>query len=276
MQTAKSLIVDTLKLGTHDDIAFDTTLANLGIKRTARRHADRLDRRSSQTLGQADFLKLMTAQLKNQDPFEPVDNTQMVAQMAQFSSLSGITEMNTTLKAIAAKLAGTSTSDALAYVGKTVLTEGDDRVSRAPPAASPARSSSTATRPTSTSRSRTPNGADAQDHRASAQQAKGTVAFDWDGITDSGDRRRRGPVQGHRRPRATPAARSSAAPLVWAPVTSVSMAADGQPILNASRPRRRSPFPPSARSADPAIPQGVTPMSFYTSLSAASRPPRPR
>ena len=41
------------------------------------------------------------AQLKEQDPFDPVDNTAMVAQMAQFSSVAGISEMNTSLKAIA-------------------------------------------------------------------------------------------------------------------------------------------------------------------------------
>eukprot|EP01036_Dinobryon_divergens_P011689 gene11689-15733_t len=76
------------------------------------------------TRGQADFLKLMTAQLQNQDPFNPVDNTQMVAQMAQFSSVAGISQMNTTLSSIAAKLTGTSTSDALSYVGRNVLTEG--------------------------------------------------------------------------------------------------------------------------------------------------------
>src|SRR3546814_12773992 len=67
----------------------------------------------------------MTAQLKNQDPFSPVDNTQMVAQMAQFSSVAGIAEMNSTLKAISDKLAGGSTSDALSYVGRNVLTPGN-------------------------------------------------------------------------------------------------------------------------------------------------------
>lgn len=56
------------------------------------------------TLGQEDFLKLMTTQLKVQDPFAPTDSTQMVAQMAQFSQVSGNAEMNTTLKNIAAKL----------------------------------------------------------------------------------------------------------------------------------------------------------------------------
>lgn len=56
------------------------------------------------TLGQADFIKLMTTQMKLQDPLEPVDNKEMIAQMAQFSSLSGIADINSTLKAISAQL----------------------------------------------------------------------------------------------------------------------------------------------------------------------------
>ena len=58
----------------------------------------------SQVLGQADFIKLMTTQLKQQDPTDPVDNKEMIAQMAQFSSLSGIENINSTLKAISAQL----------------------------------------------------------------------------------------------------------------------------------------------------------------------------
>lgn len=56
------------------------------------------------SLGQADFLKLLTVQMQQQDPFNPVDNTQMLAQMAQFSSLAGISEMGGTLSSIADKL----------------------------------------------------------------------------------------------------------------------------------------------------------------------------
>jgi flagellar basal-body rod modification protein FlgD len=55
-------------------------------------------------LGQGDFLKLMTTQLQQQDPFAPVDNKEMLAQMAQFSQLAGIAEMGDTLKAISGKL----------------------------------------------------------------------------------------------------------------------------------------------------------------------------
>lgn len=58
----------------------------------------------SQSLGQADFIRLMTTQMKMQDPTDPVDNKEMIAQMAQFSSLSGIENINSTLKAISAQL----------------------------------------------------------------------------------------------------------------------------------------------------------------------------
>ncbi len=61
-------------------------------------------RRQSE-LNTSDFLRLMTEQLKQQDPFAPTDNSQMVAQMAQMSSSSGIAEMNASLKGIAATLA---------------------------------------------------------------------------------------------------------------------------------------------------------------------------
>ncbi|HMO74729.1 MAG TPA: flagellar hook capping FlgD N-terminal domain-containing protein [Sphingopyxis sp.] len=59
---------------------------------------------SGMQLGQSDFLRLMTAQLTQQDPFNPVDNQAMVAQMAQFSSLAGISETNVTLQQIAEQL----------------------------------------------------------------------------------------------------------------------------------------------------------------------------
>lgn len=58
----------------------------------------------TKALGQADFIRLMTTQMKLQDPLEPVDNKEMIAQMAQFSSLAGIDQINQTLGGIATRL----------------------------------------------------------------------------------------------------------------------------------------------------------------------------
>ncbi|CAN5428881.1 flagellar hook assembly protein FlgD [soil metagenome] len=208
---------------------FDSTLASLGINRTSTSTTPAAATSSgSQTLDQNDFLKLMTAQLKNQDPFAPVDNTQMVAQMAQFSSLSGITEMNTTLKAMSEKLGATTTSDALAYVGKTVLTEGDTaygRTSGGLAGAVELGSDASDVAVTITDA----NGATLRTLNLGAQ-AKGTVSYDWDGLTDAGVDAGTGPfnvaVQAQNAGKQV-----ASTPLVWAPVASVSIPSSGEPLL---------------------------------------------
>ncbi len=54
-------------------------------------------------LGAGDFVKLLTTQLNNQDPTDPVDNSQMLAQLAQFSSLSTQNDMKESLGTISAQ-----------------------------------------------------------------------------------------------------------------------------------------------------------------------------
>ena len=56
------------------------------------------------SLGQDAFLQLLTTQLAHQDPTAPQDNGEMIAQMAQFSSLEQLTQMNKTLTAVATAL----------------------------------------------------------------------------------------------------------------------------------------------------------------------------
>lgn len=210
--------------------AFDTTLTNLGINRTttSAKAASPGNTGGSTQLGQSDFLKLMTAQLKNQDPFSPVDNTQMVAQMAQFSSVAGISEINTTLKAIQTKLSGSSPADALAYVGRTVLTEGATAYARASGGLAGAVELDGDVTDAVVS-IRDANGQTLKTLSLGAQKA-GTVAYDWDGRTAAGDDAGSGPFTvsvAAADQSATVAARN----LVWAPVAAVSLPAGGTPVL---------------------------------------------
>ena len=76
------------------------------------------------TLGQEDFLKLMTAQLQNQDPFAPMDNGDFIAQMAQFSTVTGITEINNNLNALGSKLEPNRVATAAQFIGHSVLVPG--------------------------------------------------------------------------------------------------------------------------------------------------------
>ncbi len=210
---------------------FDSTLSQLGIARsggTTGTSATTATKNKS-TMDQSDFLKLMTTQLKNQDPFSPVDNTQMVAQMAQFSSVAGISEMNKTLSSIMTKLNGTTTSDALSYVGKTVLTEGGTAFPRTSGGiAGAVELGAAASDVTVTIADK--NGAVLKT-LTMANKPAGTSTFDWDGITDDGQTAGAGPYK------VTLSALNngvavSAKPLVWAPVESVSLPSGGTPVLS--------------------------------------------
>jgi len=81
--------------------------------------------KSNGTIDQEGFLKLLTTQLQTQDPTEPVDNSQMVAQMAQFSSVAGITEMNASLKSMAGDIAAARFGDASGWIGRAALVSSD-------------------------------------------------------------------------------------------------------------------------------------------------------
>jgi flagellar basal-body rod modification protein FlgD len=77
------------------------------------------------SLNQGDFMKLMLTQMQQQDPFNPVDQKEMLAQMAQFSSLAGTTQMSDTLTAISSKLdtlvtAQSKTNDAITSLAQKV------------------------------------------------------------------------------------------------------------------------------------------------------------
>lgn len=53
---------------------------------------------SNSQMGSQEFLQLLTTEMKNQDPMQPVDDTQSVAQLAQFSALSATEELNSSFQ----------------------------------------------------------------------------------------------------------------------------------------------------------------------------------
>ena len=63
-----------------------------------------MNRNQDAAAGGGDFLRLLTTQLTMQDPLEPTDNKEMLAQMAQFSALAATTESGATLEEISTKL----------------------------------------------------------------------------------------------------------------------------------------------------------------------------
>ena len=83
------------------------------------------DKKANDQMDQADFLRLMTTQLKNQDPTKPLDGQQFMAQLAQFSTLNGIIEMKASLDTLAQSLQSMNTLQASSLVGHSVLIDGD-------------------------------------------------------------------------------------------------------------------------------------------------------
>ncbi|KQN92352.1 flagellar hook capping protein [Sphingomonas sp. Leaf231] len=181
------------------------------------------------TLGQRDFVRLMTAQLQYQDPFNPQDNTQMVAQMATFSQVAGISEMSSTLAGIAGRLGTTSASDAMSFVGRTVLTEGKTAYERT--TGGIMGGVELANSATDVDVSIADKSGKVVKTIQLGKQEAGTAEYTWDGKDAAGNKIENGPYTV-----TVEAANGSTIvgtkPLVWAPVETVSLAAGSEPVLN--------------------------------------------
>jgi len=79
----------------------------------------------NQAMGKEAFLTLLVTQLKNQNPLSPQDNGAFVAQLAQFSSLEGINNLNDSVKAISSNVTSSQALQASSLVGRSVVTQTD-------------------------------------------------------------------------------------------------------------------------------------------------------
>lgn len=75
-------------------------------------------------MGANDFLTLLTAQLRNQDPMSPMENGEFLAQLAQMSTVRGIDDLNKTLGGVASALTNSMISEASSMLGQRALVSG--------------------------------------------------------------------------------------------------------------------------------------------------------
>jgi len=92
--------------------------------------------KADESMGKDAFLKLLVTQLQNQDPLNPTDNTEFVAQLAQFSSLEGITNLDKTMSGMSENIAAMENYSTAGLIGRDVKVDGSSfELSASAPAA---------------------------------------------------------------------------------------------------------------------------------------------
>lgn len=136
-------------------------------------------------LGQEDFLHLMLTQLKNQDPFKPMESGEFLGQLAQFGTVSGLAELQTSFDGLSASLVSNQALQASSLVGRTALVSASSlRIAAGQPV------TGAVDMPESTNALKvTIRDAAGQPVRTLGlgSQPVGISAFTWDGLTDNGE-----------------------------------------------------------------------------------------
>jgi flagellar basal-body rod modification protein FlgD len=137
------------------------------------------------TLGKDDFLKLLMAQMQNQDPTQPADSNQFVAQLAQFSEVEQLTSMNSSMTSMLYGQAAAAQTAAASLVGKDVVYRSDSVTLTAgqPVAGQGQLASDAATVAVQVTDS---NGKVVRTIQLGAEAA-GKVTYSWDGRDDAGN-----------------------------------------------------------------------------------------
>lgn len=136
-------------------------------------------------LGQGQFLELMVAQLKNQDPFKAMDPSQFLGQLAQFGTVTGIQEMQGAFASLSAALRSSQVLDGSNMVGREVLLAANQAVLGATGSISGAVDIPTGASSVEVS-VRDVSGQLVR--RMQMPTAEGLGEFSWDGLADNGTR----------------------------------------------------------------------------------------
>lgn len=180
-------------------------------------------------LGKNEFMELMIAQLKNQNPLEPQDNGEFISQLAQFSSLEEVQGLSRSVDDVAGQFRSTQALQASAMVGRTVLAPSSTGILGAE-----GEISGTVEVPASTGALRVsiegPNGERVRQMDLGSSQA-GVASFQWDGKDGNGNALPPGPykivAEG-----SYPEGQEQLATMVSANVDSVSLGKEGKVTLN--------------------------------------------
>ena len=129
------------------------------------------------------FLTLLVTQLKNQDPTNPMDNSQITNQLAQISSVGGIQQLNTTMQSLATSFATGQSLQAASMIGQTVLTGGNSLALSSGPVSAGVQLTGSAS--DVSVQVMDPTGAVVSTIDLGAQSS-GVVPFQWNGTTNSG------------------------------------------------------------------------------------------
>jgi flagellar basal-body rod modification protein FlgD len=97
------------------------TSATAATSATTSTSTTKADAATDPAAAQDRFLKLLVAQLNNQDPMNPLDNAQMTSQIAQINTVTGIQQLNETVKGLAGQFAAQQLMQGSAMVGRNVL-----------------------------------------------------------------------------------------------------------------------------------------------------------
>ena len=144
-----------------------------------------VDNRPNDKLGQAEFLELMTTQLKFQDPLKPMENGDFLGQMAQFGTVSGVNELNTTIGAMSASFQSNQALQASTLVGRSVMVPSSNAFHES---GDPIRGGIDLEQPASRVVISIKNEAGQLVHRQEmGLQPAGLVDFSWDGLDQDGD-----------------------------------------------------------------------------------------